>query len=218
MKIEMVPAIESESAEDQTKVMRLKVTGPIDPADAVLRRARELVQRTGSTSMGSPLNGRSLRVPSFLRSDCSLTQAVAPTSPRELIAHARSLLKRAYAPYSHFPVAAVVVDAQGRVFEGVNVENASYGLTICAERVAIFSAIAAGATGLSSLAVTAQKLKPVTPCGACRQVIAEFLSAEAQVHSDGGGDAIVTWSVGELLPHAFEPRVSVETALASAAE
>jgi cytidine deaminase len=127
-------------------------------------------------------------------------------APGELIALARGLLDRAHAPYSRFPVAAVVVDEDGRVHGGVNVENASYGLTVCAERVAIFAAVAAGARGLRTLAVTAQRLKPVMPCGACRQVIAEFLGPEAQVHSDDPEGRIVTWTVGELLPHAFTAR------------
>lgn len=127
-------------------------------------------------------------------------------APRELIAHARELLDRAHAPYSRFPLAAVVVDELGRVHGGVNVENASYGLTVCAERVAIFAAVAAGARGLKTLAVTAQRLKPVMPCGACRQVIAEFLGPKAQVHSDDPEGRTVTWTVGELLPHAFSAR------------
>lgn len=120
-----------------------------------------------------------------------------------MLGQARALFERAHAPYSQFPVAAVVVDEEGRTFEGVNVENASYGLTMCAERVAIFAAVAAGARRLSSLAVAAQKLRPVTPCGACRQVMAEFFDANAPVYADAGDGQVVTWTVGQLLPHAF---------------
>jgi cytidine deaminase len=82
--------------------------------------------------------------------------------------------ERAHAPYSNFFVGAAVLDDKGRVFGGCNVENLSYGLTICAERVAIGSAIAAGATSLRAIAVVADTDTPVSPCGACRQVMAEF--------------------------------------------
>jgi cytidine deaminase len=131
-----------------------------------------------------------------------LSISSARTAP-ELIEQARLLLPRAYARYSRFPVAAVVLDELGHIYGGVNVENASYGLTMCAERVAIFSAIAAGAKALSVLALTARDAKPVAPCGACRQVMAEFFPVSAKVYSDGGGSRIVTWTVGELLPDAF---------------
>jgi cytidine deaminase len=107
-----------------------------------------------------------------------MTPAQVQTSPLvdsvDLIARARACLDQAYAPYSRFPVAAAVIDDRGRVFTGVNVENASYGLTICAERVAVFSAIAAGAHRILALAVTSKNTTSVPPCGACRQVLAEF--------------------------------------------
>ena len=80
----------------------------------------------------------------------------------------------AHAPYSHFFVGAAVSDAEGRIFTGCNVENLSFGLTICAERVAIASAIAAGARDLTAIVVVADTDTPVSPCGACRQVMAEF--------------------------------------------
>lgn len=126
---------------------------------------------------------------------------------RKLIEKARSLLERAYAPYSKFPVSAVVVDDRGREFTGVNIENVSYGLTICAERVAIFAAVAAGAGRIEAIAITAEKRKPIMPCGACRQVMVEFCNPDAKVFSDAGGKQIVTWTVGELLP---DPLTSVE--------
>ena len=119
-----------------------------------------------------------------------------------LVEQARLCLERAYVPYSDFPVAAAVLDEAGRVFTGVNVENASYGLTVCAERVAIFTAIAAGARELRAIAVTAKKLRPVTPCGACRQVMAEFFDAGSHVYLDGAS-TIIDWTLGELLPAAF---------------
>ncbi len=122
--------------------------------------------------------------------------------PQTLISTARASLERAYAPYSHFQVAAAVVDEHGRVFTGVNVENLSYGLAICAERVAIFSAIAAGARRITAIAVTSSGADLLSPCGACRQVIAEFAAADVPVHCDAPGEPR-TWRVGELLPHRF---------------
>lgn len=128
---------------------------------------------------------------------------MSDNSPDALLEHARALLARAYAPYSGFAVAAVVLDAQGRRHGGVNVENASYGLTLCAERAAIAAAIAAGAGPLVALAVVAARASPVMPCGACRQVIAEFLPPDAPVHAQGPGGAVLTWTVAQLLPAAF---------------
>ena len=115
------------------------------------------------------------------------------------------MLPNAHAPYSDFQVAAAVLDDQGRVHLGVNVENASYGLTNCAERVAIGVAIAAGAKRVRAVGVTAAKLHPIAPCGACRQVIFEF-GPQADVVSCCDGDGLAQWSIGELLPGAFGPR------------
>lgn len=127
-------------------------------------------------------------------------------APEELVALARTLLDRAHAPYSQFPVAAVAVDEHGHRHLGVNVENASYGLTICAERVALFAAVASGAKRVTTLAVTARKMHPITPCGACRQVMAEFMAPDAPVHSDAGDAGVRTWTVAELLPQAFDAK------------
>jgi cytidine deaminase len=127
-------------------------------------------------------------------------------NPDILIEKAQECLSHAYAPYSTFSVGAAVIDNHGRIFTGVNIENASYGLTICAERVAIFSAIAAGATCIEAIAVTAEKLKPITPCGACRQVMAEFCEPNTPVFSDASQGKIMKWSVGELLPEVFAPK------------
>ena len=124
------------------------------------------------------------------------------TDPQALLARARECLDRAYAPYSRFRVAAAVVDEQGRVFTGVNVENISYGLSMCAERVAIFTAVAAGARRITAVAVTAAGADLLSPCGACRQVLAEFAAAEVVVHCDAPGEP-QRWTVGELLPHGF---------------
>lgn len=123
----------------------------------------------------------------------------------ELVGKARSVVAHAYAPYSQFPVGAAVLDDRGRIFTGANVENASYGLTMCAERVAIFSAIADGARSIAAVAITAKNVNSVAPCGACRQVMAEFCQPQAQVFSDAGGAEVLTWTVSELLPEAFTP-------------
>jgi len=92
----------------------------------------------------------------------------------ELVRRARAVMANAYAPYSHFPVGAAVQAEDGSVHVGTNVENASYGLTICAERMAVGAAIAAGQRRLVRVAVASQVDPPATPCGACRQLLAEF--------------------------------------------
>ncbi len=99
---------------------------------------------------------------------------LAPEHRSELIAAARAVMANAYAPASHFHVGAAVLVEGGRVFVGCNVENASYGLTVCAERNAVAAAIAAGARRLIAVAVATQVTPPARPCGACRQVLAEF--------------------------------------------
>lgn len=91
-----------------------------------------------------------------------------------LISEAMEARARAYAPYSHFQVGAALLGKSGRVFTGCNVENLSFGLTICAERVAVCAAIAAGEREFVAVAVVADSREPVTPCGACRQVLSEF--------------------------------------------
>ena len=120
----------------------------------------------------------------------------------DLTARAIAVQANAYAPYSKFPVGASI-RMSGRVFDGVNVENASYGLTNCAERVAIGVAIAAGAKRIRAVAVTAAKLHPIAPCGACRQVIREFADADAPVASDAEDGTLVVATAGDLLPGAF---------------
>ncbi len=91
-----------------------------------------------------------------------------------LIQHARETREHAYAPYSGFAVGAALLTKSGRIFCGCNVENLSFGLTICAERNAVAAAIAAGEREFTAIAVVADSKTPVTPCGACRQVLAEF--------------------------------------------
>ena|SRR5579871_2958616 len=122
-----------------------------------------------------------------------------------LLAQAREAARSAYCPYSHFPVGAAVATDQG-VFVGCNVENASYGLSICAERVALFHALAHGARRITGMAVSCINAGPEAPpgsrmpCGACRQVMAEFLPPDCPVFVDGSG----AWRVADLLPQAFQ--------------
>lgn len=106
---------------------------------------------------------------------------------------------RAYAPYSHFGVGAALRTKSGRVFLGCNVENLSFGLTICAERAAVCAAVAAGETEFEAIAVVADSVQPVTPCGACRQVLAEF-SADLPICSANLQGARFASTIGELLP------------------
>ena len=126
-------------------------------------------------------------------------------SLQKLVASARSALAHAYAPYSGFTVGAAVVDEQGRIFQGANVENASYGLTMCAERVAIFSAVAAGARRITAVAIAAGKLDAVSPCGACRQVMSEFCEPDTPVLLGADTSKKISMTVSELLPYAFTP-------------
>ncbi|MEP6640608.1 MAG: cytidine deaminase [Gaiellales bacterium] len=124
-------------------------------------------------------------------------------SPAELdlYAHAQAAAVRAYVPYSRFAVgAALLPEGGGEPVTAVNVENASYGLTVCAERNAVFAAVAAGHRGFEAVAVYAEA-DSVPPCGACRQVLAEFAPAIAVVFRRGG--EVVTMGLDELLPEQF---------------
>lgn len=125
--------------------------------------------------------------------------------PTELLAAARAARDAAYAPYSRFAVGAAVRAADGRTFTGTNVENASYGLSMCAERSAVFAAVAAGARALTALAVAGPDDAAAAPCGACRQVLAEFATADLPVVYTAPGAPVET-TLGALLPAAFALR------------
>jgi cytidine deaminase len=118
-----------------------------------------------------------------------------------LLSEARAARQRAYAPYSNFRVGASVSTDAG-VFSGCNVENASYGLTMCAERVAATTAVAAGATRFDVLAVTGSSPGPTPPCGACRQFLYEF-NPEMRVVSEGRDGHRKEWQLSELLVDGF---------------
>lgn len=132
---------------------------------------------------------------------------VPPPDMAELLRHAARVREHAYAPYSGFRVGAVIVTADGQVFEGVNVENASYRLTSCAEQTALATRVVSGSRSpVVAVAVVGDGDEPATPCGACRQTIYEF-GPESTVHC-AGGDALdrpLTATITELLPHAFGP-------------
>jgi cytidine deaminase len=117
---------------------------------------------------------------------------------------ARAANARAYAPYSRFPVGAAVLTASGEIFSGCNVENASYGLGICAERNAVFAAVAAGHRRLLACALYVPGEKTITPCGACRQVLREF-GATMEIVSTSGGGQELRETLDALLPHSFGP-------------
>ena len=120
-----------------------------------------------------------------------------------LVAAARMAQGHAYAPYSHFRVGAALEAMDGTVYSGCNVENASFGLTICAERAAVFAAISAGAQRFRRAVVVSDVDPPAAPCGACRQVLAEF-GLDLPIEGIGSSRS-VTWRLSELLPVAFGP-------------
>ncbi len=120
----------------------------------------------------------------------------------ELIEQARAVVQHSYAPFSEFRVGAAVRDEQGRIHTGVNVENSSYGLTQCAERSAICTAIGAGARNITAVVVYTPTDTPHLPCGACRQVIREF-GADAKILSVCDTDACEEHTISELLPKSF---------------
>lgn len=138
--------------------------------------------------------GQSIRVVNDLESGLRL----------ELINQAQAAYRQAYVPYSHYPVGAAVLFSSGRIYSGCNVENASYGLTVCAERNAIFQAIAQGERELKGIAIAVPTEAFPTPCGACRQVIREFAVDCPVILINGSGQAKVT-SLKTLLPDAFGP-------------
>ncbi len=118
---------------------------------------------------------------------------------------ARQVAAHAYAPYSRFSVGAAVRTRSGRIFSGCNVENASYGLTQCAERNAIAQAIAAGERDIDEVVIYTPTAEPTAPCGACRQVINEF-GPGARVRSVCDGADVLDLTIAQLLPHGFGPR------------
>ncbi len=120
----------------------------------------------------------------------------------ELIGIAREARENAYAPYSDFKVGVALLAADGRVFTGVNVENASIGLSVCAERNAIAKAVSEGVRDFTKLAVATGSPEPTMPCGVCRQVIWEF-GHDIEILVAGSGDEIVSTTIADLFPQPF---------------
>jgi len=117
----------------------------------------------------------------------------------ELIEEARKIKEKAYSPYSNFKVGAALKTKDGKIFTGCNIENVSYGMSICAERVAVFKAVSEGHTEFESIAISASSNKTVFPCGACRQVLAEF--GDMKVYVDSVSDDFL---LSKLFPKAFD--------------
>lgn len=115
---------------------------------------------------------------------------------------ARAAARNAYCPYSDFPVGAAVLTEDGHVFAGCNVENASLGLTVCAERNAVAAAVAAGARSFSAVLICTETGEATPPCGACRQVLREF-AEDMPVYAVCAGGRVTEWRLSELLPEAF---------------
>ncbi len=130
---------------------------------------------------------------------------MAVTKYKDLVEAAVSIRVNSYSPYSHFKVGAALLGKSGKMYCGTNVENASFGLSICAERAAIFRAVAEGEKEFEAIAVVADGKNPTAPCGACRQVLLEFGQDMIVVLAgeDGITGPTTEHTVGELVPHAF---------------
>lgn len=119
-----------------------------------------------------------------------------------LLAFAREAQEKAYAPYSSFRVGAAVYTSDGEIFQGVNIENAAFPATICAERAALAAAVSAGYRDIAAVAVVGDSEAPTVPCGCCRQALAEF-NPEMRVIMGGARDDVMVMTLDELLPEAF---------------
>ena len=123
-------------------------------------------------------------------------------TPEELLGHAREAARFSYSPYSHFPVGAALLCADGTIVTGANVENRSFGLSNCAERSALFAAISQGRKTFLAIAVSAPASEtPTSPCGACRQALSEFCPPDTPLYFAGKSGSHLSTTVGELLPH-----------------
>ena len=123
---------------------------------------------------------------------------------QQLIQAAQEARQLAYAPYSHYQVGAALLTRSGKIYEGVNIENAVYPLSVCAERVAVFKAVSQGEREFEAIAVATSN--GGTPCGSCRQVLAEFGLETVVLLVDGDSRLVLQTTVGELLPAAFGPK------------
>lgn len=161
------------------------------------RQGAEPTRAAPRAALSATPTGRGARVSST---------PIAPRLEKRLLVAAQAARQRAYAPYSSFRVGAAVLDERGRVHAGCNVENASYGLTICAERNALAAAVTAGARRICAAAVISGTVPPAPPCGACRQVLAELASDDAPILTVGADQKIRAYRLGDLLPARFALR------------
>lgn len=120
-----------------------------------------------------------------------------------LIEKAKKAMENAYVPYSKFPVGAAVLASNQKIYSGCNIENASFSLTCCAERVAIFKALSSGEQNFEAIAVVAETDQPISPCGSCRQVMNEFFSNTTKIYLVNKNKEVKTVTIGELLPYSF---------------
>ncbi|RLQ92070.1 cytidine deaminase [Planomicrobium sp. Y74] len=123
----------------------------------------------------------------------------------QLLEQAIAARENAYVPYSKFPVGAALLTSDGKVYLGCNIENAGYSMTNCAERTAMFKAVSEGDRTFTALAVSADTEGPVSPCGACRQVLAEFCAPDMPVYLTNLKGDVQDTTISELLPGAFTP-------------
>jgi cytidine deaminase len=123
----------------------------------------------------------------------------------EMLRAARAIMSRAYVPYSGFHVGAALLNEDGTIRSGVNVENGSYPLSVCAERNAVASMVGSGQTKVLAVAVATNAAHPTPPCGGCRQVLWEFGDADTPVVAEGSEGVRARWRLGDLLPDAFGP-------------
>ena len=121
----------------------------------------------------------------------------------ELISAAKTASQQAYAPYSGFYVGAALSDRNGKLYRGCNVENSAYPIGCCAEQAAVAAMILDGGQKIQDIVIFSQKTNPCPPCGACRQIIHEHSDAHTRVHLINADDSISSYSVTDLLPHAF---------------
>jgi cytidine deaminase len=129
---------------------------------------------------------------------------VSNPNPQQLAQFALQVRQNSYAPYSHYRVGAALVGLSGKIYLGCNVENAAYPVSLCAERVAVFKAVSEGERQFTAIAVATDNAG--TPCGSCRQVMAEFALEMPVYLVNGAGEVVRTTSVRELLPGAFLPQ------------
>lgn len=125
--------------------------------------------------------------------------------PEELVRRALEARDSAYAPYSGFRVGAALLAENGKVYTGCNIENASFGATICAERTAIVKAISDGARRILAIAITSDSKVPTVPCGICRQTMGEFCSSDMPLYLSDRNGKFETYLFSQILPHAFLP-------------